>query len=166
MTRRSAAQSLPSVKIRMTGDMTSRIITDIITVHTASAVHGIGAGITARIGVRGDTAHGDTTGGMTRSTSEVGMTRGTMEATTTHGTEDTGDITTLGIMATDGILTITTITTADGTADGIHTMVRDISTEGTATRKTNGMVSAERQDQREYSQAVYPAVEAQAQEAV
>lgn len=67
MTRRSAAQSLPSVKIRMTGDMTSRIITDIITVHTASAVHGIGADTTARTGAHGDTAHGDTTGGMTRS---------------------------------------------------------------------------------------------------
>ena len=139
----------------MTGDMTSRTTTDIITAHTASEVHGTGAGITARTGAHGDTAHGDTTGGMTRSTSEVGMTRGTMEDITTHG-----------IMATDAILTITTITTADGTADGIHTMVRDISTEGTATRKTNGMVSAERQDQREYSQAVYPAVEAQAQEAV
>lgn len=150
----------------MTGDMTSRIITDIITVHTASAVHGTGAGTTARTGAHGDTAHGDTTGGMTRSTSEVGMTRGTMEDITILGTEDTGDITTHGIMATDAILTITTITIADGTADGILTMVRDISTEGTATRKTNGMVSAERQDQREYSQAVYPAVEAQAQEAV
>lgn len=91
--------------------------TDTITGHTASVLHGTGAGTTVHIGVHGDTAHGITGVGTTLGTAagairgtaagtmEDGMIRGTAAAGTTHGT--TEDIT-AGI--TEGITRSTTIT--------------------------------------------------------
>ena len=111
--------------------------TDIITGHTASAVHGIGADITVRTGVHitvrtgvpGVTVRGDITDFMTHGTTTRGdmpdtgdgMTHGTMEvigaecgeaigAGMTHGT-----ITITTAAGTTHIITITTIT------EGLHT---------------------------------------------
>lgn len=83
--------------------------TDTITGHTASVLHGTGAGTTVHIGAPGDIAHGitgvGTTLGTAAGTMEDGMIRGTAAAGTTHGT--TEDIT-AGI--TEGITRSTTIT--------------------------------------------------------
>lgn len=95
-----------------------RTTTDTITVHTASAVHGTGAGITVHTGALGVTVRGDITDTTTHGTMEGSTIRGDMPDigadTMTHGTmgdtgeectEDTGDGMTHGT---------TTITTVDG----------------------------------------------------
>ena len=115
MTRSSEAPSSLSARIRMTGDMTWRTTTDIITVRTASEVPGTGAGI-IRHGTAGISLLGDIEDGMTDGTTEAGTTLTITEASTEDGTtlgtgEATGDGMTLGI-----ILTI-----ADGMVDGIRT---------------------------------------------
>lgn len=99
----------------MTGDMTWRTTTDIITVRTVSAVPGTGAGI-IRLGTAGISLLGDIADGMTDGTTEAGTVLITTEASTEDGTtrgtgEVTGDGTTLGI----------TLTIADGMEDGIRT---------------------------------------------
>lgn len=93
-------------------------------VHTASAAHGIGAGITTH-GIHGASPLGDTTDGMTHgiiALAGVGMTLGT--------TADTGE---------DGMIHGTT--EASGEADGtipdiIHTMVGTIHTGATTITTT------------------------------
>ena len=97
-------------------------------VHTASAAHGIGAGITTH-GIHGTSRHGDTTDGMTHgiiALAGVGMTLGTTADTGADGmihgtTEASGeaDGTIQDIIRT----TVGTIHTGDTT---ITTMVRDI----------------------------------------
>ena len=83
--------------------------------HTASEVHGTGAGITTlgtavrSIGTHGHIPHTGITAGTTRSISEAGMTLGTT------ATEDGMEVGTTHITDT------CTLTTADGTADGTHT---------------------------------------------
>ena len=115
----------------MTGDGTLKTITDITTVHTASAVHGIGADTIHHIGVHGATVHGTTEAGTEATgTTPAGMTLGTtIHGTTTRGTtadtmEDGTVITTHGITeaTTAGTIhgTITTTTTTAGTT---HTTI-------------------------------------------
>ena len=118
MTRNSEAQWSPWERILMTG-RTISILGDTIahTPHTASEVHGTGAGTTTLgTGMPGHIIHG-TTG------TEDGMEDGTI-----RGITDTADGTTHGTTAmADG--TDTCIhTTADGTADGIHTGTTIITT--------------------------------------
>ena len=108
----------------MTGDGILKSDTDIITAHTASDHHGIGAGTTVPTsphtiapttvltGAAGATVHGDTTGtttlGITEDTMIHGiteditdtMTHGIMEVTTEDTTPVTGDGTTLGTTIT------------------------------------------------------------------
>lgn len=102
--------------------------TVIIMVHTASAAHGIGAGITTH-GIHGASPLGDTTDGMTHgiiALAGVGMTLGTTADTgaagTTHGiTEASGEA--------DGTIQDiirTTVGTIHTGATTITTMVRDI----------------------------------------
>lgn len=102
MIRRLEARLLPSEKTLMPGDGILKTTTDIITAHTASAVHGIGADITARTGahiiargyITDTTTHGITVDitihGITADTGEVTMTRGIMEDTMEVCTPDTG----------------------------------------------------------------------------
>lgn len=101
--------------------------TDIITAHTASAVHGIGADITAhtgahitvRTGVHGVTVHGDITDT---------TTLGTMVVITIHGiTVDTG------VGMTHGTITITT---ADGMIRTIITITQGLHTSEQAEQAT------------------------------
>ena len=113
----------------MTGDTTSRTITDITTDRTASEVHGTGADTTTLGTVmHGDGVHGHTALGAITD----GTTHGTTEDSMTHGTtaDSTEDSTTLGIME-DGAGTIgtditTILSTADGMADGTR-IITDIS---------------------------------------
>lgn len=114
----------------MTGRTTSiRGDTIVHTPHTASAVHGTGAGTTTLgTGMPGHIIHGTTD-------TEDGMADGT-----TLGITDTADGMTHGTME-DGTDTCTH-TTADGTADGIHTgttittMVRSMSEAARTTAGT------------------------------
>ena len=100
----------------MTGAGIWRTITDIITDHTASAVHGTGADIIPHIGATGDTVHGDSLpGDMTHST-----IRGTIAAGTVHGMEDG-----------------TTLGTAAGM---IHGTTEDSTTHGTAVIMAHGTI--------------------------
>ena len=102
--------------------------TVIIMVHTASAAHGIGAGITTH-GIHGALLLGDTTDGMTHGTiaragagTTLGTTADTGAAGTTHGiTEASGEA--------DGTIPDIIRTTAGTIHTGattITTMVRDI----------------------------------------
>lgn len=154
----------------MTGDMTSKTITDIITVRTASAVRGTGADITL-LGIPGTSLLGDIEDGMTAGISEAGTVRITtvafMEDGMTLGTgEVPGDGTTLGTAR------IIIHITADGTEDGIHTgdiitttdTVRAISEAVLNTAGTYGTVQDIRQDQSVYSAAAHHSEEASAQE--
>lgn len=94
--------------------MTLKTTTDIITGHTASAVHGTGTDTTTTgTGIHGHTLLGDTTDGTTRCTLMAGMTLGITEAGMTLGITDGGII--LGTV----ILTIT----AAGMEDGILTAI-------------------------------------------
>ena len=68
----------------MTGDMTWRTTTDIITVRTVSAVPGTGAGI-IRLGTAGISLLGDIADGMTDGTTEAGTILITTEASTEDG---------------------------------------------------------------------------------
>lgn len=93
-----------------------------ITDHTASVVHGTGAGIT-HLGFRSASLLGDTGHGMTDGISAAGtthiITEDTTEAGTTHGTgEAAGAGMTLGTVRSTALITVHTI--ADGTADGTH----------------------------------------------
>ena len=101
--------------LRTTTDITT-ILTDTITIRTASEVLGTGAVIsTLGTGTHGHITHGDTAAGTIT------------EDGTTHGiTTDIGDSMTLGIME-DGTATITIHTIADGTADGTLITTTDIS---------------------------------------
>lgn len=101
----------------MTGDGIWKTGMDIITVLTASAVHGIGAGITvhtgAFIGEAGAAVRGDITVSTTHGITEDSMIRGIMEDATTHGTmEDTGEDITPDIGDGTPLGTTTTITMA------------------------------------------------------
>ena len=90
-----------------TGDGIWKTITDTITVRTVWAVHGIGAGITVRTGVRGHTARGDITATAAHRTTEDG---------TDHGASADGMIRGIMILGTeaDGIA-------EDGMTHGIIT---------------------------------------------
>lgn len=112
-------------------------------VHTASEVHGTGAGTTLHgIGIHGLTVLGDITDGMTRSISEAGTTLGI-----------TADGMTLGIMEDGGVgMTLGTIIIiiADGTAAGILTgviittdMARDMYQKNLVMTTTRWMVREE-----------------------
>lgn len=103
--------------------------TAITIVHTASVVHGTGAGITTH-GIHGTSLLGDTTDGMTHGTiaragagTTLGTTADTGAAGTTHGiTEDSGEA--------DGTIPDiirTTVGTTHIGATTITTMVRAIS---------------------------------------
>ena len=124
----------------------------IITAHTASEVHGIGAAITIHgIGTPGDIVHGATGDGMTHGMPGDGMTHGIMEAIgdiTAHGTTADGD-------GTTGTGIIITRITAVGTADGILiSMVLDTFTTNRADRDQvtrSSMVRDIRPDRTEYS---------------
>ena len=107
----------------------------IITALTVWAVHGTGAGITVRTGVRGGIVHGDitdtavhgtTADGTVHGASADGMTRGT----TTRGTEGDGtaeDGMTLGITG-DGTAGTTLGTIITTIMDGMTRIIsRDIS---------------------------------------
>ena len=119
--------------------------TDIITAHTASAAHGIGAGIialigahiTIRTGVHGVTVHGDitdtTTHGITVDTGEVTMTRGITEDTMEACTPDTG------VGMTHGTITITT---ADGMIRTIITITQGLHTSEQAEQATGTHTTA------------------------
>ena len=132
----------------MTGDTIWRTITDIITVrtvtttpHTASEVHGTGAGIITHgtavhgIGTHGPTPLGDITAGTIRSMWEAGMTLGIMEVFTSVGG--------------DPII-------ADGTGAGIHTgtdITTDTTRDITMTMWRNGTEKDIRQDLTGHMQA-------------
>ena len=139
---------LPSEKTLTPGDGTLKTTTDIITAHTASAAHGIGAGIialigahiTIRTGVHGVIVHGDITDttthgtmvvitihGITVDTGEVTMTRGITEDTMEACTPDTG----VGMI--HGTITITT---ADGMIRTIITITQGLHTSEQAEQAT------------------------------
>ena len=94
--------------------------TDIITGHTAPAIHGIGADITVRTGVH-----------ITARTGVPGATvRGDITDFTTHGTTTRGDMPDTGDGMTHGTITITTaagtthiitIITITTITEGLHT---------------------------------------------
>ena len=101
----------------MTGDGIWKTDTDITMDHTASAVHGTGAGITVRTGVflgtDGAAARGDITVSTTHGITEDYMIHGITEAIMIHGTmADIGEVIMpdIGAGTTHGITTI--ITTA------------------------------------------------------
>ena len=138
--------------------MTLKTITVIIMVHTASAVHGTGAGITTH-GTHGLSLHGDITDGTIHGTTEqtgAGMTHGTMAdigaVGMTHGiTADTGEA--------DGTIP-DIIHTTDGT---IHTGVTITTTARVISliiTRMCGMVQDIRQVQTGSLQAHHPLEEA------
>ena len=124
-TRRSEALSLPSERTHTTGDGIWKTITDTITVRTVWAVHGIGAGITVRTGVRGHTARGDITATAAHGTTEDG---------TDHGASADGMIRGIMILGTeaDGIAEdgMTLGITEDGTAGMTHGIITTTITDG------------------------------------
>lgn len=135
----------------MTGRTISTLGDTIVHIpHTASAVHGTGAGITALgTGMPGHIIHGTTD-------TADGMADGT-----TLGITDTADGMIHGIMeaGTDTC----THTTADGTADGIHTGTTITTTArsmSVATRMTAGTVQGTAPALTESSPAGFPPAEA------
>ena len=158
------------MKIHTIGDSIWKTITAIITIRTASAVHGTGADIT-RLGTHGTSLHGDTADGMTDGITEAGTVHIITAATTGDGTTlGTGAV--IGDGTTLGTARITIHTTADGMADGIHigvittitAMVPDTS-EMWTTIRMYGMDQDTRQARKEYSEAVHRSEEASETEA-